>query len=119
MDEDLELDSYPGAFSQIITNLLLNSLKHGYDEDDGGRISLGARIEKDRLHVEYADDGRGIPKESLGKIFEPFFTTNKKIGTGLGLHIVYNLVTQKLNGTITCESELNKGTRFNIDMPLV
>jgi signal transduction histidine kinase len=54
----------------------------------------------------------------LKKIFEPFFTTNKKIGTGLGMHIVYNLVTQKLNGTITCESEMKKGTRFKIDMPL-
>ena len=118
MDDDLELDSYPGTFSQIITNLVLNSLTHGYDKHDEGRIVLKARIDKDRLHFEYADDGRGISEENLGKIFEPFFTTDKKIGTGLGMHIVYNLVTQKLCGTIHCESESNKGTRFIIEMPL-
>jgi len=118
MAEDLELDSYPGTFSQIITNLVLNSLTHGYDEQDEGRITLMARIDRDRLHFEYVDNGRGISCENIGKIFEPFFTTNKKIGTGLGMHIVYNLVTQKLNGTICCESELNMGTRFIIETPL-
>ena len=118
MDDDLELDSYPGTFSQIITNLVLNSLTHAYDQHDEGRITLTARTDNDKLYFEYADDGRGISKENMGKIFEPFFTTNKKMGSGLGMHIVYNLVTQKLNGMITCESELNKGTRFRIEMPL-
>ncbi|NOR34144.1 MAG: hypothetical protein GQ579_05640, partial [Bacteroidales bacterium] len=118
MDDDLELDSYPGTFSQIITNLVLNSLTHGYDEHDEGRIILLARIDENRLYFDYSDDGRGISKDNIGKIFEPFFTTNKKIGTGLGMHIVYNLVTQKLNGTITCESEQNKGIKFRIEMPL-
>ena len=118
MDEELELDSYPGTFSQIITNLILNSLTHGFDEKDEGLIEIMARLEREKLLLEYADNGRGISKENLKKIFEPFFTTNKKIGTGLGMHIVYNLVTQKLNGTISCESESNKGTRFIIEMPL-
>jgi signal transduction histidine kinase len=118
IDDDLELYSYPGTFSQIITNLLLNSLNHGYDEHDEGRIVLKARIHKDRLFFHYSDNGRGIPEENIGKIFEPFFTTDKKIGTGLGMHIVYNLVTQKLNGTISCESKLNKGTSFSIEVPL-
>ncbi len=118
MDDDLELDSYPGTFSQIITNLVLNSLTHGYAEHDEGRIILLARIDENRLYFDYSDDGRGISKDNIGKIFEPFFTTNKKIGTGLGMHIVYNLVTQKLNGTITCESEQNKGIKFRIEMPL-
>ncbi len=118
MDDDLELDSFPGTFSQIITNLVLNSLKHGYGPHDEGRISLSARIDMHRLYFEYADDGRGISKDDIGRIFEPFFTTNKQIGTGLGMHIVYNLVTKRLNGTITCESELNKGTTFRIVMPL-
>ena len=118
MEEDLELDSYPGTFSQIITNLILNSLTHGFEEHDEGKIELAARLDNGNLHFEYADDGKGISQENLRKIFEPFFTTNKKIGTGLGMHIIYNLVTQKLNGTICCESESNIGTRFIIKMPL-
>jgi signal transduction histidine kinase/ligand-binding sensor domain-containing protein len=118
MEDDLEMDSYPGTFSQIITNLILNSLTHGFGENDKGKIELIAKLDKERLHFEYADNGKGISQENLRKIFEPFFTTNKKIGTGLGMHIIYNLVTQKLNGTICCESESNKGTRFIIEMPL-
>ncbi len=118
MEDDLELDSYPGTFSQIITNLILNSLTHGFEEHDEGKIELTARFDTGRFHFEYADNGKGISQENLRKIFEPFFTTNKKIGTGLGMHIIYNLVTQKLNGTICCESESNMGTRFIIDMPL-
>ena len=118
MEDDLELDSYPGTFSQIITNLILNSLTHGFGEHDEGKIELMARSDMGRLHFEYADNGKGISQENLRKIFEPFFTTNKKIGTGLGMHIIYNLVTQKLNGTICCESESSMGTRFIIEMPL-
>jgi ligand-binding sensor domain-containing protein/signal transduction histidine kinase len=118
IEDDLELDSYPGSFSQIITNLILNSLTHGFGEHDQGKIELVAMLDKGRLNFEYADNGKGISPENLRKIFEPFFTTDKKIGTGLGMHIIYNLVTQKLNGTITCESILNKGTRFRINMPL-
>jgi signal transduction histidine kinase/streptogramin lyase len=119
MEENLELDSYPGIFSQIITNLILNSLTHGFGEHDEGKIELTAGFDTGRLHFEYADNGKGISQENLSKIFEPFFTTNKKIGTGLGMHIIYNLVTQKLNGTICCESESNMGARVIIEMPLV
>jgi len=117
IDDKLELNSYPGAFSQIITNLVLNSLSHGFDEKDKGRIEIMAKLDKDKLNLEYSDNGKGIPKENLSKIFEPFFTTNKKLGTGLGLHIVYNLVTQKLNGSIECQSKINKGTIFKIMIP--
>jgi signal transduction histidine kinase/ligand-binding sensor domain-containing protein len=118
IDEKLELDSFPGAFSQIITNLVLNSLTHGFDEKDEGKIEIKANLEKKKLNFEYSDNGKGIAPENMSKIFEPFFTTNKKIGTGLGMHIIYNLVTQKLNGSIECQSELNKGTRFVIKFPV-
>jgi two-component system NtrC family sensor kinase len=70
------------------------------------------------LIFEYKDDGRGIPKQNLDKIFDPFFTTNKKIGTGLGLHIVYNIVNQKLNGSIACSSEIEKGVSFRMKIPV-
>ena len=118
MDERLELDSYPGAYSQILTNLILNSLEHAYDEGDKGRMVIRAEKSGKQLLLEYADDGKGMPEEVLHKIYEPFFTTNKKLGTGLGMHIVYNLVTQKLGGKIECTSEVGVGTRFKIEIPV-
>ncbi len=118
IDNQLELDSFPGAFSQIITNLVLNSLSHGFDEDNKGTIEIKTGLDDNQLILEYSDNGKGIPEENMAKIFEPFFTTNKKIGTGLGLHIVYNLISQKLNGSIECQSELEKGSRFIITIPL-
>jgi predicted ATPase/signal transduction histidine kinase len=117
-EENIVLDSYPGVFSQIVTNLVMNSLLHAYDGDDAGIISFGFKLEGDRLIFEYADNGKGIPQENLNKIFEPFFTTKRaQGGTGLGLHIIYNLVTQKLKGTITCQSQVGSGTKFIIQFP--
>jgi signal transduction histidine kinase/streptogramin lyase len=118
MDEKLELDSYPGAYSQVLTNLILNSLVHGFEGLDEGKVELSAKTDQDKLLIEYSDSGRGIPKEIIPKIFDPFFTTDKKAGTGLGLHIVYNLVTQKLNGTIDYKSSRNKGAKFSVHIPL-
>ena len=135
-DKNLELNSIPGAFAQIITNLTLNSIKHGFRERDKGHITItattkchserspahnlcaGRSEESSHLLLQYKDNGTGISKENLPKIFDPFFTTNKQIGTGLGLHIVYNLVTQKLKGTVSCESEEGKGVLFTISIPI-
>ena len=123
-DKNLELNSFPGAFAQIITNLTLNSIKHGFRERDEGDIKITIRQTAPsgqtakQLILQYSDDGCGISKENLPKIFDPFFTTNKQIGTGLGLHIVYNLVTQKLKGTVNCESKEGQGVLFKIDIPL-
>jgi len=118
-DDKLEINSYPGAFSQIITNLVMNSLQHAYAEGQVGHLQFELREEDEQLIIEYKDDGRGIPQEHLGKIFEPFFTTRRNQGgTGLGLHIVYNLVTQKLKGTIRCESELKVGATFILKLPI-
>ena len=117
-DETLILDSYPGALSQIVTNLVMNSLIHAYDEEDAGQIFLGFKCEGDRVIFEYADDGKGIHPENLSQIFDPFFTTNRSQGsTGLGLHIVYNLVSQQFKGTIQCESQMGIGTKFIIKLP--
>jgi signal transduction histidine kinase/Tfp pilus assembly protein PilF len=118
MDDQLELNSYPGAFSQILTNLVLNSLVHGFENKDQGNINISVRQEDGNLLLEYRDDGKGIANQNLNKIFDPFFTTNNKIGTGLGLHIVYNIVTQKLNGSITCNSEREKGVSFILKIPV-
>jgi signal transduction histidine kinase len=118
IDDQLELNSYPGAFSQILTNLVLNSVVHGFEKMDHGNINLTAHLEKKELQMEYHDNGKGIPEQNLDKVFDPFFTTNKKAGTGLGLHIVYNIVNQKLNGSITCSSEKEKGVSFRMKIPV-
>ena len=117
--EDLVIISYPGAFSQILTNLIMNSLIHGFGDSGKGEMTIEVFVKKKRLHLYYSDNGRGIQEEHLPKIFNPFFTTrNAQRGTGLGMFIVYNLVTQKLQGSIRCESQIGTGTKFFIEMPL-
>jgi signal transduction histidine kinase/ligand-binding sensor domain-containing protein len=118
IDPNLEVESYPGAISQIFTNLILNSLVHGYAENEKGDVTIEAALRDGKLELNYSDSGKGVEPSNLNKIFDPFFTTNKKVGTGLGLHIVYNLVTQKLNGTIGFESKPGEGVRFNILIPV-
>ncbi|PSB27815.1 ATP-binding protein [Stenomitos frigidus] len=118
-DPNLCWDSYPGVFSQIVTNLIMNSLIHAYDEGDRGLIILAFRQIDEQLVFEYVDDGKGILPEHLNKIFEPFFTTKRgQGGSGLGLHIVYNLVIQKLGGTIQCYSQVGVGTTFMLKIPM-
>ena len=118
-DEQIEINSYPGAFSQIITHLVMNSLLHAYKKGDKGELCFELYRDSERLILEYSDDGCGIPPENLGKIFEPFFTTIRaRGGIGLGLHIVYNVVTQKMQGTILAKSEIGVGTTFIIDLPV-
>ncbi len=117
-DENIELASYPGVFYQIITNLIINSLIHGFQNEPEGEITIEGRIQDKYLILHYSDNGKGITAEVINKIFEPFFTTNrKKGGSGLGLHITYNLVTHKLKGTIRCESVVNQGTTFIMQIP--
>ncbi|CAO3409641.1 sensor histidine kinase [Azospirillum largimobile] len=118
---DLELDGYPGALSQILTNLIMNALIHALDPEQPGRIAIVARpCAGDMVELTVADDGNGIAPEVLPKIFDPFFTTRRGSGgSGLGLHIVYNLVTGRLHGTIGVESHPGQGTRFTLRFPRV
>jgi signal transduction histidine kinase len=115
------VDTYPGALGQVLTNLLVNAKAHAYAEGQPGQLSI--RVSEPRpetLRIVFADDGKGIPAENIGKVFDPFFTTGRSTGsTGLGLHIVYNLVTSRLEGHIRLESHLGQGTRFTIDLPKV
>lgn len=118
-DETLILNSYPGAFSQIVTNLVMNSIIHAYNPGKSGQIRIDFQREGGQITFQYQDDGKGILPEHLSQIFDPFFTTNRSQGsTGLGLHIVYNLVSQQLNGTIQCESKVGVGTTFMIQLPI-
>jgi len=118
--DELEIRSSPGAFAQILTNFIMNSLKHGFDKQINGVIKIQFYIEYDKLVFIYSDNGKGIPQSHIKKVFDPFFTTKRaKGGTGLGLNIVYNIVTQKLSGTISCNSNNKKGVVFEIRIPLV
>lgn len=117
----MTLDSFPGALGQIFTNLISNALLHAFDGGGDGRITVTPRrLDADSLEIEFADDGRGIPPADQRRIFDPFFTTRLgQGGTGLGLHIVYNLVTQVLGGRITVHSVPDVGTRFVLTLPCV
>lgn len=117
--DDLELFSYPGAFSQIFTNLVINSLVHGFLPDFSGEIKIEIRAKARTVEMVYSDNGKGMEPETVKMIFDPFFTTNRaEGGTGLGMHITYNLVTQSLKGEIRCESTRGQGTKFTIRIPL-
>ncbi|MBI9111721.1 cache domain-containing protein [Maridesulfovibrio ferrireducens] len=117
--DDLVLNTWPGAFMQIFSNLIINSLLHGFEGVEAGSISIRAEVTEDSLVLQYSDDGNGMPEESVSKIFEPFFTTRRgKGGTGLGMSIVYNLVTSRLGGSISCTSAAGQGTAFIISLPL-
>ena len=117
--DDLLIDSYPGVFSQIFTNLIMNSLIHGFETKPNGQINIRVRHEGGLLFMQYHDNGRGIPEEHLGKLFHLFFTTKREQGgNGLGLNIIHNLITQKLGGRISCESVVGEGTTFLIHIPL-
>lgn len=113
------ISSYPGALAQVITNLVVNSLVHGYPDGRAGLITLSVRRHRDgMLNLTYRDDGVGIPEANHARVFDPFFTTRRlEGGTGLGLHIVYNIVTQTLMGTITLETG-SDGTQFTIQFPV-
>ncbi len=117
--EDLEIDSYPGAFSQVFTNLVLNSIAHGYDEPIEGSIRIDAELKGGMLTWAYRDDGRGIPDENIRKVFDPFFTTGSESGgSGLGLYIVYNIVTGVFKGRIAAGRAPGGGAQFTVTMPV-
>jgi signal transduction histidine kinase len=116
----IELDTFPGALYQIAANLVLNALTHAFDADRAGCLRISVTANGETLDMIFADDGKGMSEEVRRRAFEPFFTTRRGAGgTGLGLHLVYNLVTQVLRGTIACNSAPGQGTRFTIRVPLI
>lgn len=117
---DLVLDTYPGALAQVLTNLVINAVDHAFPDGRQGRMRLDVeRRGPGGLRIVFSDDGCGIAPERAAKVFEPFFTTARERGnTGLGLHIVYNLVTAKLMGKIELDARAGQGARFVIDLPL-
>jgi PAS domain S-box-containing protein len=129
---EILMHSYPGALSQVLTNLVMNALKHGFSEleknnqavdsshkDQQHQINLSISLAEDHMiNIVFSDNGKGVSPEVLPRIFDPFITTARGQGSsGLGAHIVYNLVTQKLHGHIEASSELGKGLTMNMHWP--
>lgn len=117
----IAMTSYPGSLSQVLGNLINNARLHGFEHKSRGVISIAAsRLLDDRVVLIVSDNGEGIPEAHLGRIFDPFFTTKLgRGGSGLGLNIVHNLVSEVLGGTIRVESELGIGTRFILTLPII
>ncbi len=128
LDADVDIDSYPGAVSQLVSNLVENAIKHGYDGRDAGKVVLSSAVvdtnERGRpagqkIVFRCKDFGVGIPEKNLKKVFEPFFTTKfGKGGSGLGMAICYQLVTDALKGGISVSSKTGSGTEFTIEFPI-
>lgn len=119
MDDELTLVTYPSAWNQIITNFLMNSHIHGFEDKEEGEITIAFKREDQELVLDYADDGKGIPADLRKKIFDPFVTTKRgQGGSGLGLNIVFNLVNSKLNGSIKYVDN-GKGCGFQVRVPFV
>jgi signal transduction histidine kinase len=117
-DEAISMHSYPGAIAQIIINMLQNTLVHAFDDKQEGKILIQTQKHDDKVRIIFSDDGKGLDKSIADKIFEPFITTKRNQGgTGLGLNITYNLVTQQLGGTIHIDGEHKKGTSFITEIP--
>lgn len=117
----IRMDSYPGSIGQVITNLIENSILHGFDHGKPGIMRLAtSQPDPHRVLIHFSDNGVGIAEENLKRIFDPFFTTKLgQGGSGLGLNICYNIVTSILQGQLTVKSKLGEGSTFYLDLPLV
>ncbi|MES2015280.1 MAG: GAF domain-containing sensor histidine kinase [Pseudomonadota bacterium] len=116
--DELELDSFPGAVSQVVTNMVINSLVHGFEAGQPGVIRIAVRVDGDQVLFDYSDDGAGMDQATLGQLFDPFFTTRRgQGGSGLGAHILYNLVTGPLGGSVKADSAPGQGLRYRLKFP--
>lgn len=117
----IRFDSFPGPFGQVLINLVQNALLHAFDDREAGCIRIESQpAAPGFIIIRVSDDGDGIPQNNLDRIFDPFFTTRLgQGGSGLGLHIVYNLVTGLLGGAISVRSTPGQGTVFDLALPLI
>jgi PAS domain S-box-containing protein len=118
---NLSMNSYPGPYGQVLTNLFLNSVAHAFPDGRPGTVDIRVReAGKDHVEIIFSDDGCGMSLDVRRRAFDPFFTTRRdQGGTGLGLHIVYSIVTNRLGGRLELDSEPGRGTRIQIILPRV
>jgi len=116
-DDDVVIKSYPGFFSQILTNFINNSVLHGFEKNEEGEIRIDIFNANKNIKLVYSDNGKGIKEENREKVFEQYFTTRKgEGGTGLGLHIIKQIINEKLDGSIRLNKK-EKGVEFLIIIP--
>jgi signal transduction histidine kinase len=120
-EPNLAMNSYPGPYGQVLTNLFLNSLAHAFPDGNGGAVDISVRgLGRDNVEILFSDNGCGMSADVRRKAFDPFFTTRRdQGGTGLGLHIVHNIVTNRLGGRLDLDSVSGEGTRIQIFLPRV
>jgi signal transduction histidine kinase len=113
------MNSYPGLYGQVLTNLVVNSAAHAFPNDARGSVQITARMfDQDNVEISISDDGCGMTPEIQRQAFDPFFTTRRDQGrVGLGLHIVYNIVTNRLGGRIDLVTKPGEGTRIRMIVP--
>jgi signal transduction histidine kinase len=117
--DELTIQCAPGVLAQILTNMIMNSLIHGFEDKLKGSIRLEISEQNGNLIIDYSDDGRGLDEGTLARHFDAFFTTRRgKGGSGLGTHIMYNLVTQTLGGSIEAFSKPDEGLQYKITIPV-
>jgi len=117
-DESIEISSHPGAIAQVIINLIINSIIHGFENIDRGEITIDISLHQQTLHLDYKDNGHGLTKEGIEKLFEPFYTTKgEQGGTGLGAYIIHHLVIDTLNGSVDVKNEDEHGLSYHIEFP--
>lgn len=119
LEPKIDMDSYPGAIAQIVTNFVTNALAHAFEGRDAGIMRIEVHRRDDQAEIVFSDDGVGIPEQYLKRVFDPFFTTKLgKGGSGLGMHIVYNLITDVLGGKVALTSTVGVGTKLAVTLPL-
>lgn len=118
-EPNLTMNSYPGPYTQVLTNLVLNSVAHAFPDNGKGSVHIATRtFDKNNVEVLVSDDGRGMNQEIQRQAFDPFFTTRRDQGrVGLGLHIVYNIVTGRLGGRIDLDTKPGEGTKIRMIVP--
>lgn len=117
--EEVELFGNPGSFSQLLTNLIMNSITHGFKDRSGGQIMMDVKVEGDQLIIDYRDDGVGIDPEILHQVFDPFFTTNRaQGGSGLGLSIVQNIIYAQYDGSVSVANLPEGGLQYLMRIPM-
>lgn len=117
-DPALEIESSPEDWANIFINLISNSIKHGFKERGHGNICITMSLMPKAFRVEYADNGAGVAPDVLARMFDPFYTTNLQSGMGLGMYLVYNLITHRMAGSINCQSQPGLGVSFQISVPI-
>jgi signal transduction histidine kinase len=117
-DKNIEISSHPGAIAQVIINLIINSTFHGFENINRGQITIDISLHQQTLHLDYSDNGHGLTQDGKQNLFTPFYTTKaNQGGTGLGTHIIHNLVVDTLNGSIEVINKNDRGLSYHIEFP--